>query len=209
MTISERYPRGPSAKPDETSARLLSEFKKATLRGDPTAVYQTILLCSEHHLALPEWLADHLLELIANYHLGKKPSWKGVGNRPLIIIRRRFENEVRRRAVIAVRAWVKDKSKYQAMPTECIRLWKRQDYPHSKFKNEADALDFASQGLQGIKLQVDGPKLKCSPRTLRRAMEDKNANHLPQLSGRIASIFGLIDPDSLFGFDEPLDLNFD
>lgn len=207
MTISERDPQVQPATPHEPTARLLSEFKKATLRGDPTAVYQALLLCNEHQLSLPEWLTDHLLELIANYHLGKKPSWKGVGKRPLIIIRRRFENDLKRRAVIAVRAWVKDMSKYQEMPTECIRYWNRQDYLHCKFQNDADALDFASWGLRGIKLQVDGPPLKCSPRTLRRAMEDKTASHLPKLSGRIASVFGLIDPDELFGFDEPLKPN--
>ncbi len=189
---------------NEKPAVLLLEFKKAIIRGDPTAIYQAILLCSEHQIALPEWLADHLLKLTADYHLGKKPSWKGAGKRPLIVIRRRIENEVRRRAVIAVRAWVKDKRSYQAMPTACIRAWNRQDYRHSEFNTDYDALDFASLGLRDIKIQADGPFLKCSTRTLRRAMEDKNDNHLPNLSGRIASVFGLTDPDTLFGYDKPL-----
>jgi hypothetical protein len=207
MKVSEPHVRIKAATPDETSVRLLSDFKKAALRGDPTALYQAIILCSENQLSMPEWLTDHLLKLIANYHLGKKPSWKGAGKRPLIVIRRRFENEVKRRAVIAVRAWVKDKCKYQAMPTACIRAWNRQDYLHKDFKTDYDALDFASFGLRDIKLQADGPILKCSTRTLRRAMEDKNDTHLPKMSGRIASIFGLTDPDTLFGYDKPLNPN--
>ncbi|MBV2361709.1 hypothetical protein KUH32_18235 [Thalassococcus sp. CAU 1522] len=207
MMISEPLARTTALQPDEASAGLLSEFKKAAVRGDPTALYQALILCGDHQLAMPDWLVDHLLKLTADFHLGKKPSWKGVGKRPLIVIRRRFENEVRRRAVIAVRAWVKDKSKYQDMPTPCIRAWNRQDYLHCEFQNDGDALEFASLGLRGIKLQADGPTMKCSPRTLRRVMEDKNAAQLPKLSGRIASVFGLVDPDDLFGSDEPLNPN--
>lgn len=208
MKISERGRRGQSVVPNEKDARLLSEFKMATLRGDPTAVYQAILLCSDHQLALPEWLTDHMLGLIADYHLGKKPSWKGAGKRPLIVIRRRFENEVRRRAVMGVRAWIKDKSLYQALPTACIHAWNKQDYRHCEFKkNDTEALGFASFGLRDIKLQTDGPSLKHSPRTLRRVMEDKNKNHLPKLSSRIASVFGLADPDSFFGYDGTLKPN--
>ncbi|WP_282121215.1 hypothetical protein [Ruegeria atlantica] len=207
MKISEPHVRIKAATPDETSVRLLSDFKKAALQGDPTALYQAIILCGENQLSMPEWLTDHLLKLTANYHLGKKPSWKGAGNRPLIVIRRRFENEVRRRAVIAVRAWAKDKSKYQAMPTACIRAWNRQDYLHQQCNNDYEALGFASFGLQDIKLQADGPFLKCSTRTLRRAMEVKNDTQLPKMSGRIASVFGLTDPDTLFGYDEPLNPN--
>lgn len=204
MTISERHQRIQPVKPDQANARLLSEFKKATLRGDPITVYQVILHCNDHQIAPPEWLTEHLLELIADYHLGHKPSWKGAGNRPLIVIRRRFEAEIKRRAVTAVRAWIKDRSQYQAMPTKCIQMWNQQDYRHCEFKNDADALDFASVGLKGIKVQENGPELKCSPRTLRRAMETKYEHSMPALSRRIAKVFGLADPDSFFGYDNPL-----
>jgi hypothetical protein len=207
MPISEFHPRAQPPTPDAANERFLSEFKKATLRGDPISVYQALLHCSDNKIAPPQWLADHLLGLIAAYHLGKKPSWKGAGNRPIIVIRRRFENEIKRRAVVAVRAWVNDKSKYQALPTKCIQAWNRQDYRHNEMIRQEDMLNFASVGLRGIKLQRGAPILRCSTRTLRRVMQSKNAYHLPELSGRIASVFGLADPDSYFGTDEPLKPN--
>ena len=204
MMISDRSAPLSQAAAKDDLARLLGEFEKAILRGDPIAVYQAILLCSDKQIVLPEWLTNHLLQVIADYHRGVKPSWKGAGKRPLIIIRRRFENQVRRRAVNAVRAWINDRTKYQDLPTECIRAWSDQEYRHSEMQTDGDALEFTSYGLQGIRLQDEGPLLKCSTRTLRRAMEDKNAKDLPALPGRIAEVFGLTDPDSLFGTDLPL-----
>lgn len=207
MTVFDDNQRVQPPEPGSADERILSEIKKATLRGDPTAIYQAILLCHELQTAPPKWLLDHLLEVISRYHLGVKPSWKGVGNRPIIVIRRRLEVGLRRRAVLAVRAWVKDRAKYQALPTACIRSWERQDYLHCEFKTDADALDFASLGLQGIRLQVDGPLLKCSARTLRRTMENKDDNNQLLFSGRIADVFGFTDLDSLFGYDKPLKPN--
>ncbi len=207
MTISDRDSAKQSTVSKRENARLLSEFEKATLRGDPIAVYQALLQCSDNQLALPNWLTNHLLELIADYHLGKKPSWKGKGQRPLTIVRRRLADDVRRRAVIAVRMWMKDKKQFQAMPTQCIHAWNRQDYRHCDFKNDADALDFASYGLQGIKLQIDGPTLKCSSRTLRRKMEKAGEKRIPNFPSRIASIFGLEDPEKFFGTDEEIKPN--
>lgn len=204
MTVYDDHERVQQPKPNFASDRLLSELKRATLHGDPTSVYQAILLCNENQAALPDWLIEHLLELIANYHLGNKPSWKGEGNRPIIVIRRRFEDEVRRRAVLAVRAWVKDSEQYRSMPTRCIKAWNRQDYLHQQMNTDDDALAFASYGLRDVSLHIDGPVLKISARTLRRVIKKTEGTIMPALSPRIASIFGFTDPDSLFGYDIPL-----
>lgn len=189
---------------DQNSERFLVEFKSAIGRGDPIAGYQALVLCAEKESALPEWLVDHLLELLTDYHLGNKPSWKGNGKRPLIIIRRRLEEETRHRAVAAVTDWVADKRNYQKMPTVCIRLWINGYYKHSYFKNKERIYDFASLGLKGIRLQNDGPELKCSARTLRRTMKQKKDRPEHRIPIRVAELFGLKNPDEFFGLDKQL-----
>lgn len=202
MKNSDRTPLIQGSKTTDITARQLSAHKQRVLRGDPIAIYEAILLCSGMKMEMPDWLANHLLGLISEYHLGKKPSWKGAGNRPIIIIRRRLEIGVKRRAVTAVRAWMKNRELYQDMPTRCIKAWICQDYHHSYCKKDEDALEFASFGLQGVKLQEGGPTIKCSSRTLRRAMKSRVKNPLPDELGRIAKVFGLTDPDEFFGADQ-------
>ncbi len=191
----------PSHDPLEVQARQFGNLKQRIERGDPIAIYEAILMCSDAKVQLPLWLSNHLLKVIADYHLGNKPSWKGVGNRPIIILRRRLEADIKRRAVAAVRSWQKDKSRYQGMATRCIKMWFDGEVKHQDCTTLEDALDLASEGLSGLRVQAEGPTIKCSARTLRRAYAEKGSADMPEVPRPIAAIFGLKAPDSFFGSD--------
>lgn len=177
-------------------------------RGDPVAIYEAIELCTRAGIEMPTWLADHLLSLIADFHLGKKASWKKVGMRPLSIIRRRIEDDVKRRAIDAARAWKADKNAYHALPRRCIKALYRGCIKHENFQTMEDCLRLVQFGLRGLRIEKNGPLLKCSPRTLRRADEAKNIKSYTPISSSVARVFGLNDPDSFFGLDEPPPNNF-
>lgn len=180
------------------------ELKRRIERGDPVAVYEAVLACSGTKVQMPEWLAGEILKLIIDYHLGKKPSWKGKGNRPIIIIRRRIEKDIKRRAVVAVRAWRDDPSTYNDMPSRTIESWFDGKIMHSGCKNLDDVFEYAEIGLQGLRVQRGGPTLKCSPRTLKRVLYDKNHARMRPLPLEITSIFGLKNPDDFFGTSVPV-----
>lgn len=182
----------------------LERLQHRVKRNDPFAVFEAIEVCTGSRLEMPQWLADYLMGLIADFHLGNKPSWKKKGMRPLSILRHRIEDDVRRRAVASVSAWKADKFAYTGMPRQCIKAMYNGSTKHNDLKTLEDVLDFASQGLHGLRIEEDGPFLKCSPRTLRRAYEVKTSKALPPISGSIAQLFKLNNPDSFFGLDEPL-----
>ena len=183
----------------DATASVFADLKRRIQRGDPIAIYEAILLVSSGSVQMPDWLSEELLKVIADHHLGKKPSWKGVGNKPLIVIRRRIERDIKRRAVISVRKWIKNKDAHEGMPTRCIRAWYLQRIHHNKFKTNEDAYRFACFGLRGNRLRESGPTIKCSARTLRRVFEDKKHQDTPEVPGRIATVFGIKDPDDFFG----------
>lgn len=177
----------------------LEELKSRIDRGDPIAIYEAILETSGAKFEMPEWLAERLLKLISEYHLGEKPSWKGVGNRPILVLRKRLELDIKRRAVVSIRNWQKDSDQFKYMPKRCIRAFSRGCLNPSDFTTLEDAVLLARLGIRGTRVQEGGPLIKCSPRTLRRVYQTKEYNQLPPIPGRIAEVFGLINPDSLFG----------
>jgi hypothetical protein len=185
------------------SARQFGDVRRRIERGDPIAIYEAIHLCKGAKLEMPPWLADELMKVIADFHLGNKPSWKKDGIRPLSILRRRIEMDVKRRAVASVRAWQKDKTAYSAMPGRCIKAWYRGWIDHGKFTNYEDALILARFGIRGLRIEKDRAPIKCGLRTLRRAHEMKSFEALPPIPSDVAKVFGLNDPDQYFGTDKP------
>ncbi|WP_324752785.1 hypothetical protein [Roseovarius sp. Pro17] len=205
-SLEKILPPNETGDPDIT-ARQFGEYRRRIESGDPIAIFEATVMCSGKKVEIPQWLADELMKTIADFHLGNKPSWKKAGNQPLIIVRRRIEQDVRRRAVKAVRLWIKDRRQYHDLPTRCIKAWFGQRIHHSEFNNYEDALRLTRFGIRGLRIAKDGPLLKCSPRTLRRAAAEKKHIDMPPIPGRIASVFGLCDPDAFFGTDQPMPNN--
>lgn len=199
-----RRPPPPNSKQDtaQVTARQFGDLKQRIMRGDPIAIYEAILLCSGAKVEMPPWLTEELMKVVADYHLGNKPSWKKDGIRPLSVLRRRIEQDIRRRAVTSVRAWQKDKAAYADMPRRCIKAWFRGWIDHSQFKTLEEALILARFGIRGLRIEKGGPLIRCSPRTLRRSYEAKQVLALPPIPREVARVFGLRDPEEYFGTDD-------
>lgn len=182
----------------------LEHLKKKIDEGDPVAIYQAVAICHKDQIGPPRWLTERLLTAIANYYLGKKPGKQGGTNTPLSKLSKRIELDIRRRAVAAVRAWQKDRTAYQEMPTQSIKAWFNQEYKHSKHQTVEDALKIAQTGLKGLRVRDGGAMIKCSPITLKRTFYPKQPTLIPAVPPEAAIAFGFNDPDDFFGTDQPL-----
>lgn len=191
-------------------SEFLERLKRQIESDDPAALYQAIVHCNGTQIEMPTWLTERLLHVISGYFLGKKPGEKGQGKTPLARLRRRLEQEIRYRAVLGVREWQRDRTKYQLMPKKSIEEWiENETVKHAEHKTMDHALRIARIGLDGLCIREGGLKIKCSEITLKRAFYSKELAIGPKLPVEAAVAFGFNDPDTFFGTDLPLPPNLE